>query len=254
MIPAWPGLKDFAGELVHSDEFTNALPYRDRDVLVVGAGNSGADIAVQLADIGARRVWLAVRTPPHLVRRAVGPIPSDIFLEIFARVPSGVVDPVIDRLQRLTVGDLSGYGFRRPPQGLKATVEASGRIPTLADGLIDAVRAGRVEVVGAVEAFEPSRVILANAGAIAPEVIIAATGFSMDLGGMVGHLGVLDEHGAPYGGFASELGDGLFALGYGIPPNGPLRAIRRRSAPLARQVADYLATPCPVVVAPSPRR
>jgi cation diffusion facilitator CzcD-associated flavoprotein CzcO len=71
MIPAWPGLKDFAGELVHSDEFTDALPYRDRDVLVVGAGNSGADIAVQLADIGARRVWLAVRTPPHLVRRAV---------------------------------------------------------------------------------------------------------------------------------------------------------------------------------------
>jgi cation diffusion facilitator CzcD-associated flavoprotein CzcO len=129
MIPAWPGLKDFAGELVHSDEFTDALPYRDRDVLVVGAGNSGADIAVQLADIGARRVWLAVRTPPHLVRRAVGPIPSDIFLEIFARVPSGVVDPVIDRLQRLTVGDLSGYGFRRPPRGLKATVEARGRIP-----------------------------------------------------------------------------------------------------------------------------
>lgn len=254
MIPAWPGLKDFAGELVHSDEFTNALPYRDRDVLVVGAGNSGADIAVQLAGIGARRVWLAVRTPPHLVRRAVGPIPSDVFLEIFARVPSGVVDPVIDRLQRLTVGDLSGYGFRRPPQGLKATVEARGRIPTLADGLIDAVRAGRVEVVGAVEAIEPSRVILANAGAIAPEVIIAATGFSMDLGGMVGHLGVLDEHGAPYGGFASELGAGLFALGYGIPPNGPLRAIRRRSAPLARRVADYLATPCPVVVAPSPRR
>jgi cation diffusion facilitator CzcD-associated flavoprotein CzcO len=182
MIPAWPGLKDFAGELVHSDEFTDALPYRDRDVLVVGAGNSGADIAVQLADIGAHRVWLAVRTPPHLVRRAVGPIPSDIFLEIFARVPSGVADPVIDRLQRLTVGDPSGYGFRRPPQGLKATVEARGRIPTLADGLIDAVRAGRVEVVGAVEAIEPSRVILANAGAIAPEVIIAATGFSMDLG------------------------------------------------------------------------
>ena len=44
-------------------------------------------------------------------------------------------------------GDLSAYGFNRPPHGLKATVEQTGRIPTLADELIDAVRAGRVEVV-----------------------------------------------------------------------------------------------------------
>ncbi len=64
-LPDWPGLKDFTGQLVHSGDFRNAWPFRDREVLVVGAGNSGADIAVQLANAGARRIWLAVRTPPH---------------------------------------------------------------------------------------------------------------------------------------------------------------------------------------------
>jgi hypothetical protein len=77
-----------------------------------------------------------------------------------------------------------------------------------------------------VEAVEPDSVILADGNCIPPAVIIAATGFSMDLDGLVGHLGVLDERGKPRGGFASHLGDGMFAIGHGIPPNGPLRAIR----------------------------
>src|ERR1700730_6527867 len=240
-IPPWPGLSQSTGELVHSGNFRNAWPFRGRDVLVVGAGNSAADIAVQLANNGARRIWLAVRTPPHLVRRAIGPFPSDIMLELFAWAPASAVDPIIGLSERLMWGDLSAYGFNRPPLGLKATVEKTGRIPTLADELIGAVRAGRVEVVGAVEAVEPDRVILADGTRIPPAVIIAATGFSMDLDGLVGHLGVLDERGKPRGGFASHIGDGMFTIGYGIPPNGPLRAIRRAATPLAREIAAYLA-------------
>ncbi len=240
-IPPWPGLGRFTGELVHSADFRNAWPFRGRDVLVVGAGNSAADIAVQLAGNGARKVWLAVRTPPHLVRRAIGPIPSDVFLELFARVPARIVDPVIARLNRLLLGDLTPYGFGRPPLGLKATVETRGRIPTLADELAAVVRAGRIEVVAAVAALESDRVILADGTGIAPEVIIAATGFEPDLDGLVGHLGVLDDRGNPHGGFASDLGDGMFAIGHGIPPNGPLRAIRLAATPLAAQIADYLA-------------
>lgn len=250
-IPAWPGLSRFSGDIVHSGAFTNAWPYRGRDVLVVGAGNSAADIAVQLVNDGAQHVWLAVRTPPHLVRRALGPIPSDIFLEMFARVPARIVDPVIARMNAVIWGgDLSAYGFHRPPLGLKATVEQRGRIPTLADELVDAVRMGRVQVVGAVKAIESQHVILADGTSVAPEVIIAATGFDADLGGLVGHLGVLDSHGNPRGGFASHVGDGMFAIGYGIPPNGPLRAIRINATGLARKVADYLNRIDPPVPAP----
>jgi putative flavoprotein involved in K+ transport len=241
-IPPWPGLKHFTGELVHSSDFRNAWPYRGRDVLVVGAGNSAADIAVQLADHGARRIWLAVRTPPHLVRRAMGPIPSDVFLEVFARVPASMVDPVFGRVNRLMWGDLSVYGFHQPPLGLKATVEQRGRIPTLADELVTAVRAGQVQVLAAVEAVAADRVILSDGTSVAPQVIIAATGFRRDLESLVGHLGVLDEYGCPRGGFTCHLGDGMFAIGYGIPPRGPLRAIRLNATPLAGHVAEYLKT------------
>ncbi len=243
VIPPWPGLNRFGGDFTHSGDFVSARPYRDRDVLVVGAGNSAADIAVQLADHGAGRIWLAVRTPPHLVRRAMGPIPSDLLLEMSARIPANVIDPLIARTHRFMWGtDLSAVGFHRPPLGLKATVEQRGRIPTLADELVAAVRAGRIQVVAAVESVEPDRVNLDDGSAVTPEVIIAATGFSADLDGLVGHLGVLDDRGNPRGGFACHLGDGLFAIGYGTPPNGPLRAIRRHARRLARDIADHLAT------------
>lgn len=241
-VPPWPGLDQFTGERLHSADFRNASPLRGRDVLVVGAGNSAADIAVQLADDGARTVWLAVRTAPHLVPRAIGPIPSDVFLELFARVPARWVDPVVSQLNRLLLGDLSSYGLGRPPLGLKATVESRGRIPTLADELVSAVRAGRIEVVAAVAALERNRVMLADGTDIAPDVIITATGFHPDLDGLVGHLGVLDDHGNPQGGFSADLGDGMFTIGHGIPPNGPLRAIRLAATPLAARIAHYLVT------------
>ncbi|MGY4652439.1 flavin-containing monooxygenase [Mycobacterium sp. URHB0021] len=240
-VPLWPGIATFAGTLIHSDDFSNAWPYCGRDVLVVGGGNSAADIAVQLAAAGANRIWLAVRTPPHLVRRAIGPIPSDLFMELSAWLPASAIDPLISRVNRFMVGDLTAYGFGQPPIGLKATVEQRGRIPTLADELIAAVRAGRVEVVAAVRAIRSDRVLLADKKSLSPDVVIAATGFSTDLRGVVGHLGALDVHGYPRGGFATHTGDGLFAIGYGIPPRGPLRAIRLAATPLARRIVRYLA-------------
>ncbi|MZE81458.1 NAD(P)-binding domain-containing protein, partial [Streptomyces sp. SID5475] len=68
-LPDWEGRDGYTGELLHAREYRNAEPYADRDVLVVGSGNTGADIAVDLAGGGASRVRLAVRTPPHIVRR-----------------------------------------------------------------------------------------------------------------------------------------------------------------------------------------
>src|SRR5436309_2991971 len=49
-IPDWPGRAAFTGELIHSSQYLNPAPYRGRDVLVVGAGNSGAEIATDVAD------------------------------------------------------------------------------------------------------------------------------------------------------------------------------------------------------------
>jgi putative flavoprotein involved in K+ transport len=73
-LPRWPGT--FDGPVVHSVDYRNPQPYRGQDVLIVGAGNSGTEIAVDLAEGGAARVRIAVRTPPNILRRDVKGFPS----------------------------------------------------------------------------------------------------------------------------------------------------------------------------------
>jgi cation diffusion facilitator CzcD-associated flavoprotein CzcO len=67
-IADWPGRDDYEGELLHAARYRNPEPYRGRDVLVVGSGNTGAEIAVDLVEGGAGRVRLAVCTAPRPIR------------------------------------------------------------------------------------------------------------------------------------------------------------------------------------------
>ncbi|CAM5701862.1 hypothetical protein STENM327S_02795 [Streptomyces tendae] len=82
-------------------------------------------------------------------------------------------------------------------------------------GLIDAVRSGRVEVVAAMDGFEDGKVLLADGTRIAPDAVIAATGYRRGLEGLVGHLGVLDGSGRPlaHGGRAPAAAPGLYSPG-----------------------------------------
>ena len=69
VIPDWPGKDEFEGELIHSAQYRNATGYKGKRVLVAGSGNSGAEIAADLASCGAKEVLLAVRPHPHLPPR-----------------------------------------------------------------------------------------------------------------------------------------------------------------------------------------
>ena len=69
IVPDWPGRESFTGELLHSSEYRNAERYARKRVLVVGPGCSGMEIAYDLAEGGAGKVWLAVRTPPNIILR-----------------------------------------------------------------------------------------------------------------------------------------------------------------------------------------
>jgi len=68
-VPDWPGRQAYTGQLRHAREYRNPVPFAGLDVLVAGVGNSGSEIAADLGEGGARRVWIAVRTPPQIVRR-----------------------------------------------------------------------------------------------------------------------------------------------------------------------------------------
>ncbi|MFE9402039.1 flavin-containing monooxygenase [Streptomyces sp. NPDC006530] len=237
-VPDWAGADTYTGELLHAGRYRDPAPYAGRDVLVVGAGNTGAEIAADLAEGGAGRVRLAVRTPPHILRRSTAGWPAQATGILVRRLPVRLVDRAASVTERLSVPDLSAYGLPRPAGGLYSRVR-EGAIPVQDVGLIDAVRAGRVEPVAAVDSFDGAKVLLADGTRVSPEVVIAATGYRRGLEGLVGHLGVLDSRGRPrVGGGRTVPGvGGVYFTGFTNPISGMLRELALDATRIAKALA-----------------
>jgi cation diffusion facilitator CzcD-associated flavoprotein CzcO len=215
-IPAWPGRERFGGTLLHAADYRDPAPFRDSDVLVVGAGCSGMEIAYDLATGGARRVRLAVRTPPNiLVRMPAGPL----FARALAKLPPRRADAVARFVRRHELGDLTAYGLPMPEEGVFSRLRRLSVAPAIVDkAWIEAIKDGRVEVVAGVDALDAGDVALADGARIAPDAVVCATGYSCGLEWMVGHLGVLDGRGVPRVHGGEPVAPGLRFVGYAPRP------------------------------------
>jgi len=197
VMPSWPDARTFDKPLIHSSEFAGAAAYAGKEVLVVGAGNSGLDIASHLVRAGAH-VTLSMRTPPNLASREFLGIPGQPILVYFGdHIPQAMADAIFRVVQRMTFGDLRRYGIPRSPVGVYANYRRHRRNPAVDDGFIAALKRGTARTVGTVERFDGRNVILTDGGRLRPDAVICATGYRRGLESLLGHLGVLGGDGIP---------------------------------------------------------
>jgi putative flavoprotein involved in K+ transport len=249
VMPAWADREAFAGELLHAAAYRSPEPFVRKDVLVVGTGNTGAEIAADLAEGGAGCVWLAVRTPPNVVPRELGPIPATLLGISQDFAPAWLIDPVNRILQRRFIGDLTPYGLPAPRRGVVAQMRLTDVIPIIDVGLVEQLRAGRVTPVAAVDHLDGAEVALVDGSHLAPDVVIAATGYARGLEPIVGHLGVVDARGRPlvHGRRTHPAAPGLRFVGLSNPLKGLLLQInldaRAAAAAIARDRRATAASP-----------
>ena len=222
IVPDWPGRDSFAGRLIHSREYRNAEPFRDRLALVVGPGCSGMEIAHDLAEGGARKVWLSARTPPNIVlREGAGGLPGDMIAVVLLHLPARFGDAVARFARKQDIGDLTEYGLPVPEEGLMTRFRRTGQAPAIVDmEVIESIKARRIEVVPGVESLDESGVQLTGGSRVDPDVVIGATGYNRTLGPLVGHLGVLDDRGMPRTLAEKAPAPGLRFVGYVPRPGG----------------------------------
>jgi putative flavoprotein involved in K+ transport len=227
-LPHWPGA--FDGPVMHSVEYHNSQPYRGKDVLVIGAGNSGTEIAVDLAEGGAGRVRIAVRTPPNILRRDTRGFPTQLVGIAAQRMPPRLLDPLFRALRRATIPDLSAKGLPRPSAPF-SQFRSTATVPIIDVGFVDAVREGSIEVVPGVTALDGRAVVLADGSRVYPDTILAATGYDPGLEPLVGHVTPIGPHGIP------NPQPGLYFLGIVIPLPGLLYQVGKDAKRLARDIA-----------------
>ncbi|BBK37239.1 monooxygenase [Allostella sp. ATCC 35155] len=172
--PRWPDFPgQFAGTAIHSHHYRTAAPFEDRDVLVVGIGNSAVDIA---CDLGrrARRVHLSTRRSAWIAPKYILGIPTDrwtAFLTRRLRLPTPVARGAIRWLMMLSQGDQRRYGVPRPAHPIWR------EHATISQELLPAIGHGRLAIKPDIRELRGNEVAFADGTVERYDAVVYATGY-----------------------------------------------------------------------------
>jgi cation diffusion facilitator CzcD-associated flavoprotein CzcO len=213
-VPVWEGTDTFNGTMIHSRDYRNPERFHGSRTLVIGMGNTGAEIALDLANADVP-TWISVRGTVNIVPRDLNGRPVQETGKLMAKLPFGIGDWLGTKIQRLYFGDLSRYGLSVSNVSPAVELRTTGRSPVIDIGTVKAIKEGRIRVVRAVREFTPEGVLMENGEQLAFEHIILATGYRANLQELVDGLdGYLDRHGFPVSPIGTGLFDGLYFLGF----------------------------------------
>ncbi|MEO7052978.1 MAG: NAD(P)/FAD-dependent oxidoreductase [Rhodanobacter sp.] len=238
--PCWPGQNSYLGQVIHSSVYCNPAPYLGKRVLVVGFGNSGGEIALDLAEANVD-VTLAVRGPVKILPRDLLGLPILSWAILQHWLPPRVADFLNAPLLRVAVGSTRDLGLQIERKGPLTMIAEDGRIPLLDIGTLARIRDGSIKVRGGIARFNADGVVFADHTAGRFDALILATGFRPDLRGLVPDAPqVFDAHGLPRTTGRSTSEPGLFFCGQRVVPTGQLREIGIEASRIARLIAKFL--------------
>jgi len=237
--PTWTGQETFRGSILHSSEYRTGKTWKGKRALVVGIGNSGGEIAIDLWEQGALETAIAVRSPLHILPRDLFGTPAQVTAILTSRLPTALVDRItlalLDRLQ----GDLSKWGLRRPAEGPMTSLAKYGRVPLLDIGTVELIQQGHIDVVPGIERFTEERVVFSDGRERAFDVVVLATGYQAALNEFLDDAArhVTDR------GYPKRFGQeaetpGLFFIGYRNPGIGQLNDISKEAVRVAAAIAE----------------
>jgi cation diffusion facilitator CzcD-associated flavoprotein CzcO len=176
-IPSIPGMEKFTGRLIHSAAYANAKPFAGQSVLVIGMGNTGAEIALDLSE-GRARVRISIRNGVHIVPRDLFGIPIQLVAMLAAgMLPSAASETLFPRILDLALGDLSKHGIRRPTEGILRRVATSAKIPVIDVGTVRKISEGAIRIEPGISAITEDGAIFCGGGEGKFDAIILATGY-----------------------------------------------------------------------------
>jgi cation diffusion facilitator CzcD-associated flavoprotein CzcO len=236
-MPSWPGQDSFGGTVVHSRHYRNAKPFRGQRVLVVGMGNTGAEIALDLLEQGAKPA-LSVRSPVNVVPRDFLGQSTQESAMMLSKLPLPVADALGRFFQRLSIGDLAPYGLRKPPIAPAKQQREQGKTPVMDIGTVKAIKAGQIAVYPGLDRLEDHAAVFANGKQASFDAIVLATGYACAVEDFVDHAApLLNQNGVPADCWFAER-PGLCFLGFDGYSNGLLWSIHEDSGRIFTHLQD----------------
>ncbi len=173
-IPDWKGQDSFTGEVVHSRYYKNPKPHSGKKVLVVGIGNTGAEVALDLSEHEVDTT-IAVRSPISFVPRDLNGQPVQVTSKRLAKIPFGIGDWLGSQIRKVYFGNLKQYGLRVSPLHPAQQLRETGKTPIVDIGTIDAIKEGLIEVKPNIKEIKGDQVKFEDGSTSSIDVILLAT-------------------------------------------------------------------------------
>ncbi|RVX20978.1 putative indole-3-pyruvate monooxygenase YUCCA10 [Vitis vinifera] len=207
-------LEEYSGRflVVASGETSDAL-YRTLmgSVLVVGSGNSGMEIALDLSNCGAK-TSIVVRSPLHMLSREM----VNLGLALLKYIPYNMVDSLMVILSKLVYGDLNKYGITRPEEGPFFLKVKYGKYPVVNTGTFGKIKSGEIQVLPKLIGIRGDEVVFEGGKSHPFDAIVFATGFKRSTSKWLkGDDYLLNEDGLPKPSFPNHWKgkNGLYCAG-----------------------------------------
>ncbi|KEH35394.1 putative indole-3-pyruvate monooxygenase [Medicago truncatula] len=172
-IPMINGLESFEGEYLHCSKYLNGRLWYDKNVLVVGSGNSGMEIAYDVSTWGAN-TSMVIRSPVHYLTKEM----VYIGMSLLKYISIEKIDKLMVFMSKMVNGDMSKYGLVRPKDGPFAMKKKGGRTPTIDVGCVKQIKKGKVKVYPAISSIKKGKIIeFADGKRGQFDVIVFATGY-----------------------------------------------------------------------------
>lgn len=223
-IPNWPGLALFRGSILHSSEYRLGERFRGQDVLVVGLGNSGGEIAIDLLEHGARAA-VAIRGPVNIVPRDILGVPVLSIAIALSPLPSALADALAAPLIHLALGNTERLGLKPLEIGPIRQIRTRGQIPLVDIGTVDLIRRGHLQLLGGIRELSAGEVVFDDGRSRRFDALVLATGFRPGL----------ERFLEP--GHSAASAPRLHFCGFKVTPTGMLREIGIEAQRIARRVA-----------------
>jgi indole-3-pyruvate monooxygenase len=232
VVPTFPGIEKYQGRTLHGGEYVNAAPFVGQSVLIVGMGNTGAEIALDLSENGIEPT-ISVRNGVHIVPRDLFGLPIQVVAALATKfMPRSINDAIFPFILDFALGNLSKYGITRPRQGILEQIDKAGKIPVLDIGTAKRIQEGKIKVRPGVSTITANSVIFNDGEKSRFDAIIFATGYRPSYPDF---LGANEVRGG--GAFPVNVHPTMFLVGFRNPVTGLIHDISKEAKKVARDIA-----------------
>ncbi|XP_010688566.3 indole-3-pyruvate monooxygenase YUCCA2 [Beta vulgaris subsp. vulgaris] len=211
-VPEIEGIEDFVGPIIHSSEYKSGTDFSNNKVLVVGCGNSGMEVCLDLCNHNAYPS-LVVRDSVHILpQQMLGTSTFGLSMCLLKWFPLKLVDQFLLLISRLMLGDTAQLGITRPTIGPLEYKSIAGKTPVLDIGTLAKVKAGNIKVFPGIKRLTRQGAEFVDARMENFDAIILATGYKSNVPSWLKETTMFSmKDGFPEG-WKGE--NGLYAVGF----------------------------------------